>query len=121
MRIELTTYALRVGSRSRIELNLRNYRFRFSMSRAPVASPTMTMTKPIGKVRNISQGVEPRAVLSLNALSTNIDATRLKSRGENPKITPPSTSGDLGFFLPGGGGGGGGAGGKPGDTFLPDM
>jgi hypothetical protein len=58
----------------------------------------MTMTKPIGKVRNISQGAEPRAVLSLNALSTKIDATRLKSSGEIPKITPPSTSGDLRFF-----------------------
>jgi hypothetical protein len=58
----------------------------------------MTMTKPIGIVRNISHGVEPRAVLSLNALSTKIDATRLKSRGEIPKITPPSTSGDLRFF-----------------------
>jgi len=81
----------------------------------------MTMTKPIGKVRNISQGVEPRVVLSLNASSTNIDATRLKSRGEIPKIIPPRTSGDLRFFLPGGGGGGGGAGGKPGVTFLPDM
>jgi hypothetical protein len=70
-------------------------------------------------VRNISHGVAPRAVLSLNASSTKIDATRLKRRGENPKITPPRTSGDLGFFLPGGGGGG--AGGKPGNTFLPDM
>ncbi len=118
MRIELTTYALRVGSRSRIELNLRNYRLRFPMSRAPVASPTMTMTKPIGKVRNISQGVEPRAVLSLNALSTNIDATRLKSRGEIPKIIPPRTSGDLRFFCPDGGGGGGG---KLGNAFSSDM
>jgi hypothetical protein len=58
----------------------------------------MTMTKPIGKVRNISQGAVPRAVLSLNASSTKIDATRLKRRGEIPKITPPSTSGDLRFF-----------------------
>jgi hypothetical protein len=58
----------------------------------------MKMTKPIGKVRNIIQGAEPRVVLSLNASSTNIDATRLKSRGENPKITPPSTSGDRRFF-----------------------
>jgi hypothetical protein len=58
----------------------------------------MNMTTPIGKVKNISQGVEPRAVLSLNASSTKIDATRLKSRGENPKITPPSTSGDLRLF-----------------------
>jgi hypothetical protein len=58
----------------------------------------MTRTKPIGKVRNISQGVEPRAVLSLKALSTKIDATRLKRRGEIPKIIPPSTSGDLRFF-----------------------
>jgi hypothetical protein len=58
----------------------------------------MKMTRPIGKVKNISNGVEPRAVLSLNASSTNIDATRLKSRGENPKITPPSTSGDRRFF-----------------------
>ena len=98
MRIELTTYALRVESRTRIELNLRNYWFRFPVSRVPVLSPTMTMTKPIGKVRNISQGVDPRAVLSLNALSTNIDATRLKSRGEIAKIIPPSTSGDLRFF-----------------------
>jgi hypothetical protein len=56
------------------------------------------MTKPIGKVRNISQGAEPRAVLSLNALSTKIDATRLKRRGEIAKIIPPSTSGDLRFF-----------------------
>jgi hypothetical protein len=58
----------------------------------------MTMTKPIGKVRNISQGAEPRAVLSLNASSTKIDATRLKRRGEIPKIIPPSTSGDRRFF-----------------------
>jgi hypothetical protein len=79
----------------------------------------MKMTKPIGKVRNISKGVVPRAVLSLNALSTNIDATRLKSRGEIAKISPPSTRGDLGLLLPGGGGGG--AGGKPGSAFLPDM
>jgi hypothetical protein len=56
------------------------------------------MTKPIGKVRNISQGAVPRAVLSLNASSTKIDATRLKRRGEIPKITPPSTSGDIRFF-----------------------
>jgi hypothetical protein len=49
-------------------------------------------------VKNISKGVEPRAVLSLNASSTKIDATRLKSRGENPKITPPSTSGALRLF-----------------------
>jgi hypothetical protein len=58
----------------------------------------MNMTTPIGKVKNISKGVEPRAVLSLNASSTKIDATRLKSRGENPKITPPSTSGALRLF-----------------------
>jgi hypothetical protein len=58
----------------------------------------MTMTKPIGKVRNISQGAEPRAVLSLNASSLNIDATMLKRRGEIAKIIPPSTSGDLRFF-----------------------
>jgi hypothetical protein len=58
----------------------------------------MTMTKPIGKVRIISNGVEPRAVLSLNASSVKIDATRLKRRGEIPKITPPRTSGDLRFF-----------------------
>jgi hypothetical protein len=56
------------------------------------------MTTPIGKVKIISKGVEPRAVLSLNALSTKSDATRLKSRGENPKITPPSTSGDPRLF-----------------------
>jgi hypothetical protein len=79
----------------------------------------MKMTKPIGNVRNISKGAVPRAVLSLNALSTKIDATRLNSRGEIAKISPPSTRGDLGFFLPGGGGGG--AGGKPGSAFLPDM
>jgi hypothetical protein len=79
----------------------------------------MKMTKPIGKVRNISKGAEPRAVLSLNALSTKIDATRLNSRGEIAKISPPSTRGDLGFFLPGGGGGG--AGGKPGIAVLPDT
>jgi hypothetical protein len=81
----------------------------------------MTMTKPIGKVRNISHGVEPRAVLSLKALSTKIDATRLKRRGEIPRIIPPSTSGDLRFFRPDGGGGGGGGGGKPGNAFSPDM
>ena len=83
----------------------------------------MTMTKPIGKVRNISKGVEPRAVLSFNASSTKIDATRLKSRGEIPKIIPPSTSGDLRFFCPdgGGGGGGGGAVGKPGNAVSSDM
>ena len=61
-------------------------------------NPTMKMTRPIGKVKIISNGVEPMAVLSLNASSTKIDATRLKSRGENPKITPPSTSGDLRSF-----------------------
>jgi hypothetical protein len=77
----------------------------------------MTMTKPIGKVRNISHGVEPRAVLSLNALSTKIDATRLKSRGEIPKIIPPSTSGDRRFFCREGGGGGGGEG----NVFSPDI
>ena len=120
MRLELTTYALRVERRSRIELKFRNYRFRFPKSRAPVASPTMTMTKPIGKVRNISQGVEPRAVLSLKALSTKIEATRLKRRGEIPKIIPPSTSGDLRFFCCDGGGGGGG-GGKLGNAFSSDM
>ena len=80
----------------------------------------MTKTKPIGKVRNISQGVAPRAVLSFSASSTKIDATRLKSRGEIPKIIPPSTSGDLRFFCPDGGGGGGG-GGKLGIAFSPDM
>ena len=80
----------------------------------------MTTTKPIGKVRNISQGVEPRAVLSFSASSTKIDATRLKRRGEIPKIIPPSTSGDLRFFCPDGGGGGGG-GGKLGDAFSSDM
>jgi hypothetical protein len=58
----------------------------------------MNITTPIGKVKNISKGVEPRAVLSLNASSTKIDATRLKSRGENPKITPPSTSGEPRLF-----------------------
>jgi hypothetical protein len=58
----------------------------------------MKMTRPIGNVKIISKGVEPRAVLSLNALSTKIDATRLKSKGENPKITPPTTSGDLRSF-----------------------
>jgi hypothetical protein len=79
----------------------------------------MTMTTPIGKVKNISKGVEPRAVLSLNALSTKIDATRLKRRGEITKIIPPSTSGDLRFFLPDGGGGG--AGGKLEDVFSPDI
>lgn len=98
MRIELATHALRVESRSRIELKFQNYRFWFPMSRAPVVSPTMTRTAPIGKVKNISQGVEPRAVLSSSALSTKIDATRLKRRGEIPKIIPPSTSGDLRFF-----------------------
>jgi hypothetical protein len=61
-------------------------------------NPTMKMTRPIGNVKIISKGVEPRAVLSLNALSTKIDATRLKSKGENPKITPPTTSGDLRSF-----------------------
>ena len=58
----------------------------------------MTMTTPMGKVKNISRGVAPRAVLSLNASSLNIDATRLKRRGEIAKIIPPSTSGDLRFF-----------------------
>jgi hypothetical protein len=58
----------------------------------------MKMTTPIGKVKIISKGVEPMDVLSLNASSTKIDATRLKSKGENPKITPPSTSGDLRSF-----------------------
>jgi hypothetical protein len=58
----------------------------------------MKMTRPIGKVKIISKGVEPMAVLSLNASSTKIDATRLKSKGENPKITPPRTSGDLRSF-----------------------
>ena len=80
----------------------------------------MTMTKPIGKVRNISQGVEPRAVLSLNALSTKIEATRLKRRGEIPRIIPSNTSGDLRFFCRDGGGGGGG-GGKLGNAFSSDM
>ena len=80
----------------------------------------MTMTKPIGKVRNISHGVEPRAVLSLNALSTKIDATRLKRRGKNPKITPPSTTKDLRFFFFVGGGGGGG-GGKLENALSLDM
>ena len=61
-------------------------------------NPTMKMTTPIGKVKIISKGVEPMDVLSLNASSTKIDATRLKSKGENPKITPPSTSGDLRSF-----------------------
>ena len=68
------------------------------MLRAPFVNPTMKMTRPIGSVKIISKGVEPRAVLSLNALSTKIDATRLKSKGENPKITPPTTSGDLRSF-----------------------
>jgi hypothetical protein len=80
----------------------------------------MTRTKPIGKVRNISQGMAPRGVLSSNALSTKIDATRLKRKGEIPKIIPPRTSGDLRFFCPDGGGGGGG-GGKPGNAVSPDM
>ncbi len=80
----------------------------------------MTMTKPIGKVKIISKGVEPRAVLSLNALSTKIEATRLKRRGEIPKIIPPNTSGDLRFFCPDGGGGGSG-GGKLGAAFSSDM
>ena len=79
----------------------------------------MTMTTPIGKVKIISRGVAPMAVLSLNASSLNIDATRLKSKGEIAKIIPPSTSGDLRFFGPGGGGGG--AGGKSGNAFSPDM
>ena len=60
-------------------------------------------------------------MLSFRASSTNIDATRLKRRGEIPKIIPPSTSGDLRFFRPDGGGGGGGGGGKPGNAFSPDM
>ena len=81
----------------------------------------MTRTRPIGKVKNISKGVEPRAVLSLNALSTKIEATRLKRRGEIPKIIPPSTSGDLRFFCRDGDGGGGGGGGKPGNAFSSDM
>jgi hypothetical protein len=80
----------------------------------------MTMTTPIGKVKNISRGVEPRAVLSLNALSTKIDATRLKRRGEIAKIIPPSTSGDLRFFCLDAGGGGGG-GGKLENVFSPGI
>ena len=68
------------------------------MLRAPFVNPTIKITRPIGKVKIISKGVEPMAVLSLNASSTKIDATRLKSKGENPKITPPSTSGDLRSF-----------------------
>jgi hypothetical protein len=80
----------------------------------------MTITTPIGKVKIISRGVEPRAVLSFRASSTKIDATRLKSRGVIAKIIPPRTSGDLRFFCPDGGGGGGG-GGKLGIAFSPDM
>ena len=60
------------------------------------------------------------AVLSLNASSLNIDATRLKSKGEIAKIIPPSTSGDLRFFGPDGGGGGGAVG-KLGNACSPDM
>lgn len=67
----------------------------------------MTMTTPIGKVKNKYQGMVPRAVLSFKASSTKIDATRLKSKGENPKITPPSTSGVPRLLARGGGGGGG--------------
>ena len=66
--------------------------------RAPFVNPTMKMTRPIGKVKIVYKGNEPRLVLSFNASSTKIDATRLKSKGENPKITPPSTSGDLRSF-----------------------
>ena len=61
-------------------------------------NPTMKMTRPIGKVKIISKGVEPMAVLSFSASSTKIDATRLKRRGEIAKIIPPSTSGDRRFF-----------------------
>lgn len=85
-------------SRFRIESNLRNYRFRFPMLRAPVASPTMTMTTPIGKVKIVNKGVEPRVVLSFSASSTKIDATRLKRKGDNPKITPPNTINDPRFL-----------------------
>lgn len=81
-----------------MHLKLENYRFRVPVLRAPVVSPTMTMTTPIGKVKIVYKGNEPKLVLSLSASSTKIDATRLKSKGENPKITPPSTSGDLRAF-----------------------
>ena len=77
----------------------------------------MKKTRPIGKVKIISKGVEPMAVLSFSASSRKIDATRLKSKGENPKITPPSTSGDLRAFCPECGGGGGGEG----NVFSPDI
>jgi hypothetical protein len=80
----------------------------------------MTMTTPIGKVKIMYKGVEPRVVLSFSASSTKIDATRLKRRGKNPKITPPSTTKDLRFFFFVGGGGGGG-GGKLENALSLDM
>jgi hypothetical protein len=52
----------------------------------------MTITTPIGKVKIMYKGKEPRVVLSFSASSTKIDAMGLKGRGKkSPKHTTAAT------------------------------
>ena len=99
MRIELTTYALRVVDSSRVIVCVTIYRFRLATFQTPVARPTNTMTPPMGKVKIMNQGKVPKVLVpSFIASSIKIDATRVMSSGRNANISPPRTINDPRFL-----------------------